>query len=355
MRNNLISNQDSYSKQIIRLNLFAVILIASLIISFSGCSSQKQIAHQSKIVVFGTVVDITLYHTENETELAAQAIQQVEQQFHQFHQQWHAWEKGGIISKINQAIATQSPIEINQSVKNFILNSQTLTQQSQGLFDPGIGKLVALWGFHTEKWQGPPPENKQIQNWLAQQPSLLDIYFEGLTLYSKNPHVQLDFGGNAKGLAIDIALNTIKAAGIESAIVSIGGDMKALGSKNGQPWNIGIQNPKDSNQVLASIQIQNNESIVTSGTYQRYFEWQGQRYSHILNPKTGYPADSFASVTVMHPDATTADSAATALLVAGPKDWEKIAKSMGIHYVFCIDQQGRFFQTEAMARRIKLL
>ena len=333
--------------------LFLLFILGFLLI-LSSCSTQKHIEHRTTIVVFGTLVDILIFSPPHQTEQTEQAIQTVEQQFHQFHQQWHAWEQGGIVSKINRAIAQQQPIEIADSVKAFILDSQLLTQQSQGLFDPGIGQLVALWGFHSETWQGPPPAQSDIQAWLERRPSLLDISFDGNTLISSNPNVQLDFGGNAKGLAIDMALASLQKSGIQNALVSIGGDMKAIGSKNGAPWRIGIQNPQHPSQVFASLSLKSGESVVTSGSYQRYFEWQGQQFSHILNPKTGYPAQSFASVTVLHPNAITADAAATALLIAGETQWEAIAKSMGIQYVFAVDQHGNVFQTEAMAQRISI-
>jgi len=332
-----------------------VFFICSILLSvslFTACS-QKQVPYQASILVFGTTVNITVY--DNSPDRAEKAVYLVEQKFHEFHRQWHAWEQGGIVSKINHAIAVNKAIEVAPSVKAFILKSQKLTRESLGLFDPGIGQLIALWGFHSENWQGPPPAKALITDWLSKQPSLLDIYFKDLTLYSHNPHVQLDFGGNAKGLAIDIALQQLLEAGIKNALVSIGGDMKGIGSKNGQPWLVGIQDPHKTEQALASIQLKSGESIVTSGTYQRYFEWKGQHYSHIINPKTGYPADSFASVTVLHPNATTADAAATALLVAGPKEWKKVIQSMQIELAFLIDKNGQFFQTDAMANRIKLL
>ncbi|VAW45088.1 FAD:protein FMN transferase [hydrothermal vent metagenome] len=305
-------------------------------------------------MVFGTFVNI-LIPPPHQAQLAEQAIQSVEQQFHQFHQQWHAWEQGGIVSKINQAISQQRPIKVADSVKDFIVFSQRLTEQSQGLFDPGIGKLVALWGFHSETWQGPPPSTQAIQRWLNSHPSIMNIYFKGNELHSRNPNVQLDFGGNAKGLAINMALERLQKSGIQNALVSIGGDMKAIGSKNGAPWKVGIQNPQQPSQVLASLTLKSGESVVTSGIYQRYFEWQGESFSHILNPKTGYPAHSFASVTVLHPNAITADAAATAILIAGIKHWKDIAKSMGIQYVFAVDKKGNLFQTEAIAQRISLL
>ena len=334
-------------------NLPFILASLTLLFSLTACQNPSFEPTKTTLFVFGTMVDIAVYDTE--PKIAEQAISQVEQTFQTMHHEWHAWEKGGIVSKINQAIAKKQSLEVPKSVKNFILKSQDLSKQSQGLFDPGIGSLVALWGFHAEEWQGPPPTEQQIEHWLKNKPSIADISFKKNQLSSQNPYVQMDFGGNAKGLAIDIALASLKKAGIKNALVSIGGDMKVMGSKNNQAWSIGIQNPNNLNKALAQIALQNNESIVTSGNYQRYFEWQGKRYSHILDPNTGYPANSFSSVTVIHNDATTADAAATALLVAGPERWEDVAKSMGITQAFLIDAEGKILQTKAMAKRVKLL
>lgn len=341
-------NKRSQTRQ-----LLSWILSFGILLLLSSCSNQNTPPTKATIYVFGTLVEMTLYHPD--VKQAEAAIQQVEKEFFLFHKEWHAWEKGGIIGKINQAIAQSHSIRVPLSVKEFIIKSQNLTISSQKLFDPGIGKLIELWGFHKETWSGPPPSEEVIQHWLVQRPSLLDIYFDGLTLYSKNDQVQLDFGGDAKGLAIDMALDIIAKAGIKSAIVNIGGDMKTLGLKNGQPWSVGIEDPSNPSSVKVAIQLNAGESIVTSGTYQRYFEWQGQRYSHIINPNTGYPARGFTSVTVLNKDATTADAAATALLIAGPDNWLKIVESMGLSSVLCIDNQGKILQTKAMAKRSKLL
>ncbi|WP_321326219.1 FAD:protein FMN transferase [Thiomicrorhabdus sp.] len=330
--------------------------IIALILPFtllSGCQSEELPATKGSLVVFGTFVEIIVY--DKDIASAQKAITQVEDKFRVMHKEWHAWEKGGIVSKIDQAIKEQKPIKVAQSVKDFIVKSQQLSQESQGLFDPGIGSLIGLWGFHSEEWKGPPPSEQKIKDWLKSKPSIADISFKGDVLTSSNKDVRLDFGGNAKGLAIDIALDTLEKAGVKNALVSIGGDMKVIGNKNHQAWSIGIESPTNPKTAIAQIALNSGESIVTSGTYQRYFDWKGQRYSHILDPNTGYPAESFSSVTVIHPDAITADSAATALLIAGPNNWLKIAKSMGVTQAFCIDQSGKIYQTPSMAKRIKLL
>lgn len=336
-----------------RRHLFKMAAATGLVLSFAGCSRSEQ-AYESQILVFGTEVDIKIYHPDKYA--VNKAFAQLNRDFQKFHHEWHAWEKGGIVSRINDAITRKQPIEVAESVKKFILKSQQLSKSSGYLFDPAIGKLIGLWGFHSEQWQGPPPDDKVIHNWLTNRPSIKDLYFIGRRLYSNSPQVQLDFGGNAKGLALDMALHSLQSAGIEHALVSIGGDMKALGTKPGnQPWKVAISNPHIPTEAIASLALYGKESVVTSGTYQRFFEWQGQRYSHILNPNTGYPATGFASVTVLHPDATTADAAATALLIAGPQQWRHVAEQMQIEHALCIGYSGQIEQTKAMEKRAKLL
>lgn len=321
----------------------------------TACSPPPQTV-QEVFYVFGTEVRVEIVDAPQAK--AEHAIQGIEATFQQFNQDWHAWEKGGILGNINDAIAAREPITLADSVKHFILKSQTLAAESDYLFDPGIGQLIELWGFHSEDWHGPPPSEETLQAWLKSRPSIRDIYFKDNALYSRNPNVRLDFGGNAKGLALDLAIESLLHAGIQNAIVNIGGDMRIIGSKNPenhQAWRIGIQDPDHPNTALASLQINGDESIVTSGTYQRYFTWKGKRYSHIINPNTGYPADHFISVTVVHPDATTADAAATALMIAGPSGWEKIARQMGINEAFMVDENRQTYATPTMKKRLHLL
>ena len=321
-----------------------------------SCAQQRYEKVQQTFYVFGTEVKVEIVDTPKDK--AQHAIQTIEARFQKFNRDWHAWEPGGIIAKINTAIAQQKPIVVQDSIKAFILKSKKLAAESDYLFDPGIGQLINLWGFHSEDWHGPPPSQTTIQQWLNSRPSIKDIHFNNNQLLCDNPNVQLDFGGNAKGLALDIAIRSLQSVGIQNAIVNIGGDMRIIGSKNPnqhQAWRIGIQNPEHPGKILAAIQIQGDESIVTSGSYQRYFEWQGKRYSHIINPNTGYPADHFISVTVIHKDATTADAAATALMIAGPKHWQKIARQMHVTEAFMVDNNQKRYITDDMKKRLQVV
>jgi len=322
------------------------------LLNLTGCTQSPK-EYQDAFIVFGTHVNILVITSQ--AEEAQQAFEQIEQQFYRFNTEWHAWEKGGLIGKVNQAITHHKAIQVPASMKTFILKSQKLSHESNGLFDPGIGSLIALWGFHSETWQGPPPTLKQRQAWLKSHPSIADLHFKGLMLSSSNPQVSLDFGGDAKGLALDIAIDTLKKAHIENAIVNIGGDMRVIGNKNGQPWKVGITDPAKPKQAMAELDLKGDESVVTSGSYQRFFIWKGQRYCHIIDPNTAEPTTGFSSVTVLAKDATTADAAATAIMVAGPKRWHKIAQQMGVKAVLVIHPDGHYEITPSMQKRLKFL
>jgi len=168
-------------------------------------------------------------------------------------------------------------------------------------------------------------------------------------------------GAMAKGVAVDRAIDYLKSLGINNAIVNAGGDLKAIGRHGERPWHVGIRDPRKNcgqqNQadcIIAELDVNDDEAVFTSGDYERFFEYQGKRYHHIIDPRSGYPANKSTSVTVIHHDAGTADAAATALFIAGPEQWPEIARDMGIKYVMLVDKQGRIYMTPAMAARIKL-
>ncbi len=320
-----------------------------LLLGLSACTPTPKPYHHT-LYVFGTLVHLSVY---TDTPQAAQtAFQQINTSFQAFHHRWHAWEPGGIVGKINQAIAQEHPITVPEDLKAFILKSQQLTRTSLGYFDPGIGTLVDLWGFHSDTFTGPPPSETQIQQWLQQRPSILQLYFKGHRLFSTNPHVRLDFGGNAKGLALEMALNFMQQAGIHHGIVNIGGDMKTLGEKpQGHPWRIGVTDPFDKSRLMAEVLLKGGEALVTSGTYERFYTWKEQQFSHILNPNTGKPAEGIVSVTVLHHDAITADAAATALLAAGKQSWQAVAQHMALEYYAITFSDGHTVISPALQSR----
>jgi len=316
----------------------------------SACSSPTPQVKHSQLVALGTVVDVSLWDVPDEQ--AAKAVAAVEASMNRVNQRWHAWHPSDL-STINAQLARGEPAPVDAETAALLAKAKSLSLASGERFNPAIGHLIGLWGFAAdEPPAGPPPSPQAIAAVLAPHPSMGDIQLENGTVRSTNPQVKLDMGGFAKGVAVDAAIAALQALGIRNAIVNAGGDLRAIGSKGGQPWRVGIRNPRGSG-VIAAIEVKDDETVFTSGDYERFFEYQGRRYHHIIDPASGYPSQGTTSVTVLHRDATTADAAATALVIAGPAKWREVAKTMGIDYVMLITPESEVYLTAPMAERVQ--
>ena len=327
--------------------LLAILISVSLL---GGCSESQHSANNYQVYVFGTLVDITIWGAETAQE--EQAVAAITRDFQRMHHDWHAWKPGPLVA-INKAIAAGEPSTVIPSLIPIIQQSTVLSAQSEGLFDPAIGGLLSLWGFQSDgRPNGPPPDRAAIAAWVEAAPRMDDLTLEGDTLRSANPAVQLDFGAFAKGYAVDLAIGRLREFGIANAIINAGGDLRAIGSKDGKPWRVGIRHPQGQG-VLAALEVSGDESVFTSGNYERYREYEGVHYNHILDPRTGMPVDGVTSVTVIHNNGAVADAAATALVVAGPNDWHRIAAKMGIRHVMLVDDKGVVYMNPRMQQRVQ--
>jgi len=327
----------------------SLLLIATL--GLTACSEAPPQVHKAKLFTLGTLVDVSVLHPNEAT--AQQAVKIVEDELAIINSQWHAW-RDSPLTLINQQLAQGKTVTINSVSHHFLQQAQTLAANSNQLFNPAIGSLVSLWGFHhDDRPDGAPPVKEKIAAALKQAPSMANITLTETTLASNNPAVQFDFGAFGKGYAIDRAVEQLKLAGIENAIVNAGGDLRAIGAKGDRPWRIGVRHPIEAG-VIASIETNGDESVFTSGNYERFFDFDGKRYHHIINPRSGYPANDAISVTVIHNNAATADAAATALFIAGETEWPQIAKQMGIDEVMLIGNDLTIHMTPKMAQRIQL-
>ena len=329
-------------------------LITSIVITLSlfltGCGAEPGVK-QAKLYAFGTEINISIYGVDDDT--ANNTLSTLEHSFSNVNKTWHAW-RPSTLSQINYAIANNKSISVTPHVSDLIILAQTLSEQSGQLFNPSAGKLFELWGFHQDDWFNSriPPSQVDIDNWLNHKPSMADIVIKDGVLHSKNSHAKLGFGGFVKGFAVDDAIASLQKLGINNALVNIGGDLRAIGMPGKRPWVIGIRHPRQDG-MIASIPLQHGESVFTSGDYERFFEFKGSRYPHILDPRTGWPADQAISVTVLHDNASIADAAATALFIAGD-NWPNVAKKMGILHVMLIKPNGDIELSPKMYQRIKL-
>jgi FAD:protein FMN transferase len=289
---------------------------------------------QARHFLFGAPVDVRIRQGDGAT--VAAALDAVMAGLAQIHQRWNAW-KPGELSRLNAAFR----------------EGRALRVAPLGCFNPGIGGAVAAWGFHDDVMRpGAWPDVRTFAAWRDAAPSLAQIEMRGDMLMSRNPRLQLDFGAYAKGVAIDRALDQLQAGGIDAALVDLGGNLAAMSRAGAPGWQIGIRDPQGDG-LVAILTTVAREAVVTSGSYERFRMLDGRRATHILDPGTLQPASGLVSVTVLHRSAAHADAAATALLVAGPQRWRRVAERMGVARVLVIDAQLRGQVTAAMDQRLR--
>lgn len=313
-----------------------------------SCSKPEPL-YQEQLLALGALVDISLWGVE--PDAARHAADELTADFNHIHTTWHAWKPSGL-TRINAQLVTGNAFSVDPEMIPLLVRARALSQASDHLFNPAIGQLLTRWGFQGDEPKGPPPNPAVIHTLISQHPTLDDVVIEGDHLRNTNRGVQLDVGAIGQGYAVDVAIAHLRRLGVENAMVNASGDIRVIGRHGNRPWRIGIRDPRGSG-ILASIELQGDESIVTSGTYERYFDYAGKRYHHIIDPRTGYPAQGTLSVTVLATDATTADAASTALVVAGVKDWQRIARAMGIKQVMLIDDHGTVHIDPVLTKRIR--
>ncbi|WP_428575634.1 FAD:protein FMN transferase [Piscinibacter sp.] len=268
------------------------------------------------------------------------------------HRRWNAW-KPGELSELNRALRERRATSVSPALAAVLREAARLEHRSHGLFNPGIGGAIAAWGFHDDVLRpGSRPLARALAAWREAAPSLAQLDLRGERVASFNPRLQLDLGGYGKGVAVDRALDQLSAAGVGEALVDLGGNLAAMSGAGEPGWHIGIREPGGQG-LVGSLVTQGREAVVTSGSYERFRVLDGERCAHVLDPHTLAPVTELVSVTVVHPSAGRADAAATALLVAGPRRWRRVAERMGVHCALVIDRHERVELTPSMAGRLR--
>jgi thiamine biosynthesis lipoprotein len=323
---------------------------------FLAACSPKEPLYNTQSYVFGTLVDITIY---GETEAKSQAISNhIIFNFQQLHQRLHAWRPSQLKS-LNTAFAQgTTPFIIAPDIASMISDATKLSIQSKGAFNPSIGGLIEAWGFHRDAFEPVPIDKEKIKDLLEAKPQMTDIVIDNNQAYSNNSRVQLDFGGYAKGYALDSALAYLREQGVKNALINIGGNIIALGKHGDKPWRVGIQHPRKPS-AIATLDLEDGWAIGTSGDYQRYFELGGKRYCHIIDPATGYPAKGVQAVTVLIPPQSNAgvlsDVTSKPIFIAKSDQRIHSAKAMQVDHFLVIESARKIYISPSMARRVTWL
>ncbi len=280
----------------------------------AGCQG-RETAAQETLFAMDTVMDLKLWGAE-----AGAAIEEVEHLLQELEAAWSVTEPDSLISQLNRGEG--SPDAGQQALLEEAKVMQSLTG---GAFDPELLAYMELWGFRSGNYRVPEEEA------LAQAEKKWDL------------------GGILKGYAGDRAVEILQNHRVERAILNLGGNVQTYGQKaDGSPWVIAIQNPDGG--TLGNVSVEGTMAVVTSGDYQRYFELDGCRYHHILDPKTGRPAESgLRSVTVICSSGTRADALSTALFVMGLEAGSRFWRENGGFEAVFVTADGKIYATEGAA------
>ena len=325
-------------------------LMLLALVLLTGCARGEVFRHEA--FVFGTRVDVAVYgDSQAEADAAAGAVLR---EFDRLHRAYHAWEPSELTA-LNAAIARGETTTVSDELAAMLKDAQQIAATGDQLFNPALGGLIALWGFHTDTFVPQRPDPAKLQALLDARPSMADLVIDGNRVSSRNPAVQLDLGGYAKGYALDRAAAILRAQGVANALINIGGNVMALGKKGDQPWRIGIQHPRLP-APLATLPLYDGEAVGTSGDYQRYFELEGERYAHLLDPRTGQPARGTQSLTILitpRPRAGTLSDAPSKPAYLAGEQWREHTRRFGIEHVLRVAADGRVEVTRALRARLQ--
>lgn len=326
----------------------SAILLTAL---FTACKPAVEKTSRT-VFALGTVCSIQLFtdkpHAETEAVLQTCVLRLQELERH-----LSANAAESTLIGINQA-AGVSAIEVPADIYPVFERAVFFAGQTNGAFNPVIGSVVKLWNIGFENAQ--KPDDTAIKEALAYT-DYRNVQLANGKIFLKQAGMKLDLGAIAKGFAADELTRIVKQAGIGSALLDIGGTISALGSRpDGKPWNIGIRDPRVRQGEPVISTVMENKSISTSGSYERYFEQNGIRYHHIIDPTTGYPVRSnLISVSVFSDSATDADALSTACFVLGYNAaLSLLAKQSGTEALF-IFEDNTVRTTAGFEKKITLL
>lgn len=241
------------------------------------------------------------------------------------------WKADSEISRLNKSPVGEW-IQVSVELFQLLQTSKTVYLQTKGFFDPGIGHLIDLWGFGAKGGRTSAPQRDEI-NTAFEHSSIKYLEFDdGQVKKLKNIHLNLS--AIAKGYAVDEVARLVEVAGVQNFLVEIGGEVYAAGTNDGDEWTIGVERPDNQSPIPIAL---NSSSVATSGNYRNYFIWEGERYMHIFNPKSGLPANNdLASVSVVHHRSALADAYATAMMAMGSEMAIKLANELQLSVLLMV-------------------
>lgn len=259
------------------------------------------------------------------------------------------WDSTSVISRVNR---NEAGVVVDEHFAAVFRRSQEISEATDGVFDITVGPLVRAWGFSYKKGL-PPPDSAQVDS-LRQVIGFQKVRLENGMLQKSDPRIQVDMNAIAQGYTVDVLADFLEKHEVRHYMIEVGGEVRTRGqNEHGEPWRIGIDKPVEGEakgRPLQTVVPISGKALATSGSYRKFVERDGKKYSHAIDPRTGYPiAHNLLSVTVVAADCTTADAYATAFLVLGIEKSLEIAQRRGIQlYAIYADAQGALQVTSTL-------
>jgi thiamine biosynthesis lipoprotein len=298
---------------------------------------------REEAAIMGTAISVELWHADADQGRAL--IRRVMDEMHRIDDLMSTYKPDSELSRVNARAAAQ-PVTVSNELLTLIERALEFSEITHGAFDI----TYASAGQYYDYRKGRKPDSKQLAEVLpAINYHNVRLNPEHSTVQFLQPGVRIDLGGIAKGHAVDRSITMLLAAGVSNALISAGGDTRVIGSHWDHPWKIGIRDPRDGDGIVSMIPLE-DAAISTSGDYERFFEENGVRYHHILNPGTGDSPREVHSTSIIGSNATDTDALSTSVFVMGVDNGLKLVNSLPDIEAIIIDNRGRMHYSDGLAR-----
>ena len=322
----------------------AAFLLAGVLTGCSAPAEEMQQPVERSLFAMNTYMTFTAYGED-----AQAALQEAEECIQQVEGLWSVTDEDSEIYQANHSGG--QPVTVSEETAEIISFALEMAQRTGGALDPTIYPVLTAWGFTTDSKQ--VPSQQQIAQ-LLEQVGYDRIQLNG-TEMTVPDGMELDLGAVGKGYTADLVTEILRRHGVSSALISLGGNIQAIGSRpDGRDWRLGIRAPWESGNL--GVLTVSDAAVVTSGGYENYFDdEQGNIYWHILDPSTGYPADSgLQSVTIVGREGKMCDALSTALFVMGAQSAEQYWRENGGFEMLLVTDSGEILITEGIAENFTL-
>jgi thiamine biosynthesis lipoprotein len=328
------SVNGSYTKSLKRVSyLFSILLLFSVAIS---CTKSP-----AEFITLQGNAQGTTFRIVYQDSLSRDFTADIQTLFKDIDQSMSLWVDNSIISKVNEG---EVNVKLDEPFIRVFNASQKISTVTDGAFDITVAPLVKAWGFSFKK-DLPPPTNMQIDS-LNQLVDYQQISIENEQLVRRKKNVSIDFNAIAQGYSVDAVAEFLESKEIVNYMIEIGGEVRANGiNSRNESWNIGIDKPVESGErKLQAVISLKNKSLATSGSYRKFIQRDGKKYSHTIDPKTGYPVThNLLSASVLADNCTDADGYATACMVLGIEKSLELAQKVGFEvYLIFTNENGEF-------------